>query len=320
MVGQLRDIAPLRDGRIETGDGNSVYWETWGNPAGVPIVFVHGGPGSGCTPGHRNFFDPTQHHVIFFDQRGCGRSRPLAADDDSSLHSNTTQNLISDIENIRMHLEIDTWTVLGVSWGTTLGLAYAQAHPDRVSGVILVAVGLTTRREVRWITEGVGRLFAPQWERFSSFVPDDLADLPLIDAYAALLADPDPDVRLQAAREWCLWEDAHVSMAPGATPSLQHEDAGFQLNFARLVTHYWSNGAFLGETELMDNAHVLDDTPGFLIHGKYDVSSPIETPWRLSREWKSAELMVVEDSGHGGGSMLEISRDALARVTRTEGH
>ncbi|MFZ0014168.1 MAG: prolyl aminopeptidase [Acidimicrobiia bacterium] len=310
-----RDIEPNETGLLDVGDGHEVHWETWGAPNGIPVVFVHGGPGGGCSPGHREMFDPERFLVVFFDQRGCGRSRPLAREPDADLTANTTHHLIRDMERIREHVGIDKWAVYGLSWGTTLGLAYAEAHPDRVIGVMLGLVGLSTRREVAWITEGVARIFAPEWDRFASFVPTNLAGIPLVDAYARLVFDEDPEVRAAAAHQWCVWEDTHMGLAPGAGPRLQLEDPGFKLEFARLVTHYWSNGAFLGETELMDHAALLGDIPGVLVHGRYDVSSPIETPWRLSQAWDAAELVVVDDAGHGGGSLIEAFTRGLERVT-----
>lgn len=306
---------PASSGVVDVGEGHQVYWESHGDGDGAPVVFLHGGPGAGCSPGHLDLFDLDRYRVIFFDQRGCGRSRPLASEPDADLSANTTHHLIRDIELLRELMGIEQWTVLGLSWGSTLGLAYAETHPDRVTAVVLGLVGLTTPREVHWITEGVARIFAPEWERFASFVPEDLSQLPLVEAYYRLLFDPDPDLRAAAAGEWCIWEDTHMGFAPDAGPRLQNADPDFQLQFARLVTHYWSNGAFLGPTELMDNAHRLNGTPGVLVHGRLDVSSPIETPWRLSRAWETAELMIVEDSGHGGGSMTDALIEALHRVT-----
>lgn len=300
---------------LDVGEGHRMYWESWGDPTGIPVVFLHGGPGGGCSPGHRDLFEPDRYHVVFFDQRGCGRSRPQARDADADLTSNTTHHLIRDVEQLREHVGMDQWAVMGLSWGTTLGLAYSEAHPERVTGVLLGLVGLTTRREVSWITEGVGRVFAPEWERFASFVPPDLADLPLVGAYARLLFDPDPVVRARAAHEWCVWEDAHMGLAPGSGPRLQDEEPGFQLEFARLVTHYWANAAFLGETELLDKVSRLSGIPAVLVHGRYDVSSPIESPWRLARAWDTAQLVVVDDAGHGGGSMQQALIDGLTVVT-----
>ncbi|MEX2655399.1 MAG: alpha/beta fold hydrolase, partial [Acidimicrobiia bacterium] len=226
-------------GMLEVGDGHSVYYECVGNPDGTPVVYLHGGPGSGASVGQRGFFDPDLHRGVIFDQRGCGRSIPLASGPDADLSTNTTHHLIRDTEALRTHLGVDRWIVLGLSWGTTLGLAYAQAHPDRVRGLVLGLVTTTSRREVDWITEGVGRIFPSEWERFAGAVPERLRHLPLADAYAESLFDSDPAVRDHAAREWCRWEDAHVSLDPGFTPNPRFDDAGFRLRFARLVTHYW---------------------------------------------------------------------------------
>lgn len=306
---------PFDHGLLDVGDGHSIYWEACGNPNGIPVVFLHGGPGAGWSEGHRGLFDPEAHMAILFDQRGCGRSRPLASGPETDLTSNTTQHLLSDIEKLRNLLSIDAWSILGVSWGTTLGLAYAQAHPERVTGMALAFATTTSRREVDWITVGVGRIFPKEWHRFASAVPDHLRGLPLVDAYATLLDDPDPEVHEMAAREWCLWEDAHVSLTPGHQPSPRFEDAEFRLIFSRLVTHYWRNAAFLDDDQLIRDAAMLDGTPGILIHGRHDVSSPLETAWRLSRAWAGAELIVLDDAGHGGDkSVTETIRAAVTRI------
>ena len=199
---------PYESGMLDVGDGHHVYWESCGNPAGRPALFLHGGPGAGCSPGSRRFFDPRVYRAVLFDQRGSGRSRPLASAPDADLRTNTTAHLIADIERLRRRLAIDTWTVLGMSWGTTLGLAYAQAHPERAKALILALVTTTSRREVEWITRGVGRIFPREWERFAAAVPSELRHLPLVDAYAAMVFDPRDDVRAHAAREWCAWEYA----------------------------------------------------------------------------------------------------------------
>jgi proline iminopeptidase len=298
---------------LEVGDGHRVYWECCGNPNGQPALFLHGGPGSGCTPGQRRFFDPDAYRVILFDQRGCGRSLPLADELDVDLGTNTTHHLIGDIESLRRILGVESWTILGLSWGTTLGLAYAQVHPQRVHALVLALVTTTSRREVDWLTHDVGRIFPREWDRFASAVPDTLQHLPLVDAYATLLFDADPEVREHAARAWCAWEDAHISLTPGHRPNPRFEDPHFRLRFARLVTHYWRNAAFLEEDQLLRDAPVLNGIPGLLIHGLHDVSSPLETAWRLSRRWTTSQLHVLEDAGHGGGdSLFTIIDDALA--------
>jgi proline iminopeptidase len=294
-------IEPYDSGTLDVGDGHRIYWECCGNPRGRPALYLHGGPGAAFTPGARRYFDPEAWRVVLFDQRGSGRSRPLAAEPDADLTTNTTTHLVADIEALRRHLAVERWTLLGVSWGTTLGLAYAEAHRERVDGLVLALVTTTSRREVEWITRDVGRLFPREWDRFAEAVPESLRHLPLADAYATLLFDPDPLVREQAAREWCAWEDAHVSLSPGHQPNPRFEDPEFRLGFARLVTHYWRHAAFLGEDQLLRGVATLNGIPGVLIHGRHDVSSPLETAWRLHRNWTTSRLHVLDDIGHGGG-------------------
>lgn len=300
----MQDIFPAIDpydsGMLDVGDGHLVYWECCGNPEGTPAIYLHGGPGSGCSPGQRRFFDPDAYRVVLFDQRGSGRSRPLASEPDADLRANTTAYLIADIEALRRQQEVESWTVLGMSWGTTLGLAYTQTHPRRVDALVLALVTTTSRREVEWLTRDVGRIFPQQWDRFTA-VPPALRHLPLVDAYAVLLFDPDPAVRADAAREWCAWEEVHVSLAPGHQPNPRFEDPEFRLRFARLVTHYWRHAAFLEEDQLIRDAPMLDGIPGVLIHGRYDISSPLETAWHLSQRWATSRLHVLDDAGHGGG-------------------
>jgi proline iminopeptidase len=301
MTGQFPPIEPFESGMLDVGDGHRIYWECCGNPSGKPALYLHGGPGSGCSVNQRRFFDPQIYRAVLFDQRGSGRSRPLAGEPDADLGANTTPHLIADIEALRRLHGVDRWVVFGTSWGTTLALAYAQAHPDRVAALLLGFVTTTSRREVEWITEGVGRIFPREWERFAAAVPERLRQLPLVDAYAELLFDPDPAVRDHAAREWCTWEDAHVSLTPGHRPSPRYEDPEFRLRFARLVTHYWRHAAFLEDEQLLRDAPTLNGIPGVLIHGVYDVSGPLETAWRLHKRWSTSRLHVLDDAGHGGG-------------------
>ena len=298
------EVEPYDQGLLDVGDDNLIYWECCGNPKGQPAVYVHGGPGSGSTPGPRRFFDPESYRIVLFDQRGCGRSRPLLSDR-SQLPTNTTDHLIRDIESLRKHLCIDRWVMLGVSWGTTLALAYAQAHSQYVAALVLACVSTTSGREVEWITSGVGRLFPQQWERFASHIPQSLKGERIIDAYATLLFDENPAVSAAAAAEWCAWEDTHVSLVPGYTPNRRFDDPQFRLRFARIVTHYWRHAAFLEEDQLLRNAPSLNSIPGSLIHGRYDVSSPLETAWKLHKQWRGSELHAVADAGHGFGSLPE---------------
>lgn len=302
MVDLYPAVEPHDSGHLGVSDGNSLYWETVGNPAGVPVVYLHGGPGSGCTLGARRFFDPGMFRAVLFDQRGCGRSRPLTDDSAADLSTNTTDHLIADIEALREHLGIDRWIVVGLSWGVTLGLAYAQAHPDRVIGMALGAITSGSRKEVEWITRDMRRVFPREWERFVEPVPADEREGNLAAAYARLLAHSDPAVRENAALRWCEWEDTHVSLVPGWQPSRRYRDSAFRMVFARQVTHYWGNDCFLAERQLLDRMDVLADIPAVLVHGRYDVSGPLDTAWELSNRWPGSRLVVVDDAGHGGGS------------------
>jgi proline iminopeptidase len=305
-------IAPFETGHLPVTDGHVLYWEASGNPDGVPALYLHGGPGGGAGTGVRRLFDPSRYRIVVFDQRGCGRSRPLASDADADLSANTTPHLLDDIEALRRHLGVDRWTLLGFSWGTTLALAYALRHRDRVRAMVLGLVTTTSAADVRWITEDVGRLFPEAHARFRAHVPPHLRDRPLVDAYATLLQDPDPSVHVPAARAWCDWEDAHVSLTPGHQPNPQFEDPAFRLGFARLVTHYWRNAAFVDD--LVEQAPRLDGIPAVLIHGRHDVSSPLDVPWRLNQRWSTSRLQVLEDGGHGGSSFPDAVVDAIASL------
>jgi proline iminopeptidase len=313
-------IEPYCSGMLDVGDGHRVYWECCGNPAGKPALYLHGGPGSGSTPGVRRYFDPDVYRIVLFDQRGCGRSTPSAGEPDADLRHNTTAHLLADMERLREHLRVDRWTMFGASWGATLGLAYAQAYPLRVNALLLAPVTTTSRREVRWLTYDVGRIFPEEWHRFAAAVPEALRHVPIVDAYATLLFDPDPAVRECAAREWCAWEDAHVSLSPDHRPDRRYEDPAFRLRFARLVTHYWRHAAFLDEDELVRNASRLNGIPGMLIHGRFDLSSPLETAWRLAGEWRTSQLRVIDDGGHGGSGRFSAAIvDALHALALSDG-
>jgi proline iminopeptidase len=295
------EIEPYAHGMLAVGDGNHLYWETWGNPAGKPAVVLHGGPGSGCTPGWRRFFDPTAYRVVLFDQRGCGRSTPHASDPSVDLSTNTTHHLLADIERLRRQLDIERWLVFGGSWGSTLGLAYAETHPERVSELILFSVVTTTHREVAWVTRDMGRLFPAAWARFRDGVPAADRDGNLAAAYSRLLEHPDPVVREQAARDWCAWEDTHVSLVPGYEPDPRYGDPAFRMAFARLVTHFWRHAAWLEDETLLREATNLAGIPGILVQGKLDVSGPPDIAWQLAQRWPDAEFILIDEAGHGAG-------------------
>jgi proline iminopeptidase len=281
-----------------------MYWEAAGNPNGKPAVILHGGPGSGMSDRTRRMFDPDRYMIVQFDQRQCGQSTPHAADPVVDLSTNTTAHLIGDIELLREHLGVDRWLVWGGSWGTTLGLAYAQAHPDIVSEMILASIATTTHAEVEWITRAMGRVFPEQWERFRDVVAPSERDGNLAAAYSRLLQNPDPAVHEPAAKAWCDWEDVHVATYAGHQPSPRYEDPRFRLCFARLVTHYWSNGGFMQDGQLLRNADRLAEIPVLMVHGQLDISGPLDVPWRLSKLLPRSELVVIADEGHNGGTAM----------------
>jgi proline iminopeptidase len=304
-------LQPFTSGVLERPDGAELYWEASGNPQGRPALHLHGGPGGRIRDGYRRRFDPDRYLVIGFDQRGSGRSTPWAVDDLSHLDRNTTPTMLEDIEALRRHLAVERWLLVGVSWGSTLALAYALAHPTRVSEVVLTAVTTGSRSEIDWITEGVGAVFPEAWSAFARDVP---AGERVVEHYARLLRDPDPAVRGAAADRWDSWESTHVSLSPGRQPAALHEDPRERRNFATLVTHYWANDCFLtGATEILPRAGDLAGIPGVLIHGRRDVSGPAITPWRLHQAWPGSRLEIVESEGHGGSVEFELAAEAIDR-------
>jgi proline iminopeptidase len=308
-------IEPFASGLLPVSHGNELYWETSGNPAGKPALHLHGGPGSGAMAGYRRHLDPAQHLIVGFDQRGCGRSRPLATDAAADPSTQTLTALIDDIEALREYLKVERWLVTGGSWGTTLALAYAQAHPDRVTELVLFAITTTSASEVEWITETVGCIFPREWARFEAESGRTSAER-VVDAYYRKLTDGSSHVRARAALAWCEWEDAHVSLDPHAAPDPRYRDAAFRELFATLVTHYWSHAASVERPGLIEGATVLAGIPGVLVHGRLDVSSPLETAWRLNQAWPGSELVVVDYEGHGGDRMMDEVVAAIARFAR----
>jgi proline iminopeptidase len=297
---------------LDVGDSNHVYWETCGNPDGRAALVVHGGPGSGCGPGSRRQFDPEHYRVVLFDQRGCGRSTPHASDPTVAMSVNTTEHLLADMERLREHLGIERWLLYGGSWGSTLILAYAERHPERVSEIIIPSVTTTRRSEIDWLYRGVGRFFPDAWERFRDGVPEAERDGDLLAAYGRLMANPDPGVRAKAARDWLAWEDAVISLEVNGMPgqySERPDDA--KLAFVRICAHYFSHGAWLEEGQLLRDAHRLKGIPGALVHGRLDMGGPPVTAWELAKAWPDAELVIVDDSGHTGSDAF---RDALMRA------
>jgi proline iminopeptidase len=294
------EIDPYERGMLDVGDGQSLYWELCGSPNGKPAVVLHGGPGSGCTSELRRYFDPAAYRIVLFDQRGAGRSEPHAGVPTVGLSTNTTHHLIADIELLREHLGVERWLVWGLSWGSTLGLAYAEQHRERVSEIVLASVTMTRSTDIHWLYHGVGRFFPAEWARFRDGVPPEARDGDLVAAYYRLLNHPDSAVREKAARDWCAWEDAVVSLGSNYESNPRFEDPRFRMAFARIVTHYFHHSAWLEDGILLRDAHRLAGIPGALVHGRLDLNSPPVAAWELAEAWPDAELELVGE-GHVGG-------------------
>ena len=306
-------IEPYEMSWLPVADGNELYYEVSGNSAGHPVVYLHGGPGGGIATGYRRHFDPARCMIVSFEQRGCGRSRPLATVPVANLAKNTTHALVTDIEALRLHLGVERWLVCGMSWGTTLALAYVQAHPERVSGVILSAVTMTTSAEVAWVTEAMGRIFPERWAQLVA-VAQPQPEERVIDACYRLVRDPDPVIRARVAQAWCDWENTHISLNPGYRPWEKFQDPDFSLLFATLVLHYWANAAFLEDDALLNGMSRLADIPGVLVHGRHDISLPADVAWKLHNAWPKSRIVIVEDEGHGGAKMMNAVTEAAASL------
>lgn len=286
-------VEPFEHGTLDVGDGHQVYWERCGNPNGKPAVFLHGGPGSGCSPEQRRLFDPAKYCVTLFDQRGCGRSTPHA-----SLDANTTWHLVADIERLRVLAGVERWLVFGGSWGSTLALAYAQTHAPRVSELILRGIFTLRRDELRWFyQEGASWLFPDEWEHFvAPIAPGERHDL--IAAYHRLLTGADEAARSAAAVAWSQWEGRTITLLPDAAIDTTHSDPHYALAFARIENHYFVNRGFFDEGQLLRDAHKLHGIPGVIVQGRYDVCTPAKTAWELHRAWPQADFELVLDAGH----------------------
>jgi proline iminopeptidase len=306
-------IAPYRHGMMPTGDGHTVYWELCGNPDGIPVVVLHGGPGGGCSPAQRRLFDPRRYRILLFDQRGCGRSQPHAGLDD-----NTTWHLVADIERLRVLTGVERWLVFGGSWGSTLALAYAQTHPERATGLILRGIFGMRRAELLWYyQEGASWLFPDKWERFVAPIPQEERH-DLIAAYRRRLVGDDPVTRLQAARAWSLWEGETLTLLPDPTLTAQHGGDDFALAFARIENHYFTHAAWLEDGQLLRDARRIAHLPGVIVQGRYDVATPARTAWELHRAWPEATFRLIEDAGHAmtEPGILSALLDATDRFAR----
>lgn len=311
------DEGPHRAELLDVGDGNQMFWEARGNPRGRTVLLVHGGPGSGRSHTAHKAFDHSVFHIVSFDQRGCGRSVPNAADPSTDMAFNTTEHLLHDMEKLRQRLGVDRWLLYGGSWAATLILAYAQRHPQRVDGIILISVSMTRPSEIDWLYRGLRVLLPQEWERFRNAVPVAIGDANLVEAYRQLMEHPDLEVRERAARDWCEWEDAtiaHERLGRPGQSGAKPRDA--KLAFVRICTHFYSNHGWLDDGQLLRNAHRLVGIPGVIIHGRLDLSCPLITPWELARAWPDAELVMIDDSGHTGSPAMAVAvKRAIARFT-----
>lgn len=310
---------PYDAGLLDVGDGQHLWWSASGHPDGKTAVVLHGGPGQGSRPGHRQWFDPARYRIVQFDQRGCGRSTPRVSDLRTTMAANTTAHLIGDMEVLREHIGAEQWLVAGGSWGVTLALAYAERHPERVTELALIAVTMTRPQDVHWLYHEAGRFFPEQWQRFRDFLPAADRDGDLVVAYDRILnGDAPDDMREAAAAAWCEWEDAVVSLEEGWRPNPAWQDRDHRVAFARLCAHYFSHAAWLGPTELLDNASRLHGIPGVLTHGHFDISGPPDVPWLLAQAWPDAELHLVR-AGHAGRRLLDPIVAATDRWASSSG-
>lgn len=275
------------------GDGHDLYLEQSGNPQGIPVVYLHGGPGSGCADWYRQFFDPKKYRVIMFDQRGAGKSTPKA-----SLENNTTQHLIADIEKIRQHLNVVAWMVFGGSWGSTLALAYAQTHPQAVTSLVLRGIFLCRDQDIKWFYQsGTGRVFPEFWQDFiAPIAAEKRADM--IKAYYEVLTGDDQRKQLEAARAWSVWEGRTINLIPDMQHAENFNAAEFALAFARIECHYFINQGFMRPEQLLQDIGVMQHIPGIIVHGRYDMVCPVEQAYALASVWPNAELRIIADAGH----------------------
>lgn len=288
------EIASHRSGRLRVSPVHELYFEECGNPRGAPVVVLHGGPGGGCNPSMRRYHDPASYRIVLFDQRGCGRSTPHA-----SLEDNTTWALVEDIEKLRAHLGVERWQVFGGSWGSTLALAYAQTYPDRVSGLILRGIFLLRRRELEWFyQEGCSWIYPDAFQDYLAPIPaEERHDM--IAAYYRRLTGKDESVRRDAARAWSVWEGRTLSLLPDPVRVSRFADPHYALALARIEAHYFVHGGFLSaDDQLLTGAARMAHISGVIVHGRYDVVTPLANAWELSRVWPKGELRIVPDSGH----------------------
>ncbi|NYZ15995.1 prolyl aminopeptidase [Azospirillum sp. RWY-5-1] len=300
-------IDPFETGRLPVDEIHTLYWEQCGNPKGVPVVFLHGGPGAGASPTHRRFFDPGHYRIVVMDQRGAGRSTPLG-----ETHNNDTDRLVADLEALRQLLGIQRWHLFGGSWGSTLALAYAQAHPDRCLGLILRGIFLMRRSEIDWFLNDMGRIFPEAWSQFTGHIPEEERG-DLLEAYWRRLDSPDPGIRMAAARAWSMYEGACSSLLPSPDLIAASGEDAHALGLSRIEAHYFRHNAFTPEDRLLRDVHLIRHIPAVIVQGRYDIVCPITTADTLRRAWPEADYVVVPNAGHS--AMEPGIRSALVHAT-----
>lgn len=302
-------IEPFDSGMLRVSDTHNIYYEVSGNPDGKPVIVCHGGPGGGSTPSMRRYFDPARYKIILFDQRGCGRSTPHA-----SLENNTTWDLIADMETLRETLRVDRWQVFGGSWGSTLALAYAQTHPDRVTELVLRGIFTLRREELLWFyQEGASAVFPDAWEAYLKPIPEDERS-DMMAAYYKRLTGTDKRAQLEAAKAWSLWEGGTVSLLPSEERLQSFSSNAFAIAFARIECHYFVNGGFFErDDQILANMDRIQHIPGVIVQGRYDIVTPMMTAWALHKAWPKAKFELIQDAGHAASEPGIV--DALIRAT-----
>ncbi len=306
------EILPYTSGHIAVDDLHEIYWEESGNPKGMPIIFIHGGPGAGSSPASRRFFDPDYYRIIVFDQRGSGRSRPLG-----EVRNNTTPLLIQDIETLRRHLGLDQWHIFGGSWGSTLAIAYAEHYPDHCLSLILRGIFLCRPSEINWFLYGMRTIFPEQWHEFNTFLPEDERH-DLLKSYHTRLMNSDPAIHMPAALAWSKYEGACATLLPSEGTVNSFLDPVVALGLARMEAHYFSNNIFLPDNFLMDNIHTIRHIPTTIVQGRYDVVCPIVTASEVVEKWPEANYIIVPDAGHSAYDPT-LCRELVKACERVKG-
>lgn len=315
MTSQYSSEVPFDQGMLDTGDGNFIYFELRGNLMGVPILLVHGGPGSGSPKGTPRSFDPEHYLIILFDQRGCGRSTPNASDPSVDMGLNTTRHLLDDMEQLRKHLRIEKWLIFGGSWGSGLSIEYAERFPECLMGLVVASVWFMSRSEIDWLYRGgVAQLFPEEWEEFRNGVLPQERTADIVADYASMIASPEASVRARAAIHWTSWEDAVLSLEPNGKPTpYSDKPTDALVTFVRICSRFALHNAWREDGSLVRNAQSLKAVPGSIIHGRLDLSCPLKNAWDLARAWPNANLVIVDDAGHKGSpNMNQALRDAFA--------